>query len=117
MPSTADTPRTIAVLGNPNVGKTTLFNHLCGVRHKTANFPGTSQEAAPEMPQQGEEFHTDLGRKVFGGGGITPDVPIELPDGPQILTVLFAKNSFFEFAVDYHDKHPVPNTKWKPEPD
>lgn len=45
MPSTADTPRTIAVLGNPNVGKTTLFNHLCGVRHKTANFPGTTQEA------------------------------------------------------------------------
>ena len=45
MPTTADTPRTIAVLGNPNVGKTTLFNHLCGVRHKTANFPGTTQEA------------------------------------------------------------------------
>ncbi len=37
--------RTIAVLGNPNVGKTTLFNRLCGVRHKTANFPGTTQEA------------------------------------------------------------------------
>lgn len=44
-PTPADTPRTIAVLGNPNVGKTTLFNHLCGVRHKTANFPGTTQEA------------------------------------------------------------------------
>ena len=44
-PSPADAPRTIAVLGNPNVGKTTLFNRLCGVRHKTANFPGTTQEA------------------------------------------------------------------------
>lgn len=74
------------------------------------------QGPAPEMPQQGEEFHTDLGRKVFGGGGITPDVAIELPDGPQILTVLFAKNSFFEFAVDYHNGHPVPNTQWKPDP-
>lgn len=37
--------RTIAVLGNPNVGKTTLFNRLTGARQKTANFPGTTQEA------------------------------------------------------------------------
>lgn len=77
---------------------------------------GVHQDGAPEMPQQGEEFHTDLGRKVFGGGGITPDVPLELPDGPQILTALFAKNSFFEFAVDYHNSHPVANTQWKPDP-
>jgi carboxyl-terminal processing protease len=74
------------------------------------------QGSTPEMPQQGEEFHTDLGRKVFGGGGITPDVHIELPEGPQILTALFARNSFFEFAVDYHNGHPVPNTQWKPDP-
>ena len=37
--------RTIAVLGNPNVGKTTLFNRIVGIRAKTANFPGTTQEA------------------------------------------------------------------------
>jgi ferrous iron transport protein B len=35
----------IALLGNPNVGKTTLFNRLSGSRHKTSNFPGTTQEA------------------------------------------------------------------------
>jgi len=35
----------IALLGNPNTGKTTLFNALCGLRHKTSNFPGTTQEA------------------------------------------------------------------------
>ena len=32
----------IALLGNPNTGKTTLFNRLCGARAKTSNFPGTT---------------------------------------------------------------------------
>ncbi len=36
-----DTPR-IALIGNPNTGKTTLFNRLCGARAKTSNFPGTT---------------------------------------------------------------------------
>ncbi|MFA6045021.1 MAG: ferrous iron transporter B [Phycisphaerales bacterium] len=38
-------PLRVALLGNPNTGKTTLFNRLCGLRHKTSNFPGTTQEA------------------------------------------------------------------------
>jgi ferrous iron transport protein B len=33
---------TIALVGNPNTGKTTVFNRLCGVRAKTSNFPGTT---------------------------------------------------------------------------
>lgn len=37
--------RRVALLGNPNTGKTTIFNRLSGLRHKTANFPGTTQEA------------------------------------------------------------------------
>ena len=32
----------VALLGNPNTGKTTIFNRLCGVRAKTSNFPGTT---------------------------------------------------------------------------
>jgi ferrous iron transport protein B len=51
-------PVRVALLGNPNTGKTTLFNRLCGLRAKTANFPGTTTEArigraglgAPERP-------------------------------------------------------------------
>jgi ferrous iron transport protein B len=35
---------TIALVGNPNAGKTTLFNALTGLRAKTANFPGTTVE-------------------------------------------------------------------------
>ncbi|MBX3366162.1 MAG: ferrous iron transporter B [Phycisphaeraceae bacterium] len=43
-PRTAESSR-VALLGNPNTGKTTLFNRLCGARQKTSNFPGTTQEA------------------------------------------------------------------------
>ncbi|MSR43881.1 MAG: ferrous iron transporter B [Phycisphaerales bacterium] len=32
----------VALLGNPNTGKSTLFNRLCGLRSKTANFPGST---------------------------------------------------------------------------
>ncbi len=35
---------TLALVGNPNAGKTTLFNALTGLRAKTANFPGTTTE-------------------------------------------------------------------------
>ncbi|MBT7657632.1 MAG: hypothetical protein HN568_04400, partial [Phycisphaerae bacterium] len=35
----------VLLLGNPNVGKTTLFNRLCGLRSATANFPGSTVEA------------------------------------------------------------------------
>ena len=31
-------------MGNPNAGKTTLFNRLTGLRAQTANFPGTTVE-------------------------------------------------------------------------
>ncbi len=38
----ATSPPRIALLGNPNTGKTTLFNQLCGLRAKTSNYPGTT---------------------------------------------------------------------------
>lgn len=35
---------TVALVGNPNCGKTTLFNHLTGMRARTANIAGTTVE-------------------------------------------------------------------------
>lgn len=35
---------TVALAGNPNAGKTTLFNALTGLRQKVANFPGVTVE-------------------------------------------------------------------------
>jgi len=38
----AAAPLRVALAGNPNTGKTTLFNTLCGLRAKTSNYPGTT---------------------------------------------------------------------------
>ncbi len=35
-------PLNIALLGNPNCGKSSIFNHLTGLRQKTGNFPGVT---------------------------------------------------------------------------
>ena len=43
--ATPTVPTRVAMVGNPNVGKTSLFNRMCGVRAKTANFAGSTVEA------------------------------------------------------------------------
>lgn len=37
-------PLTVALLGNPNTGKSTLFSGLVGVRQRTGNYPGVTVE-------------------------------------------------------------------------
>ncbi len=61
----ADAAPRIALVGNPNTGKTTLFNRLCGLRAKTANFPGTTTDAR-------------IGRCALGEGDSVAEV-IDLP--------------------------------------
>jgi ferrous iron transport protein B len=60
---------TIALAGNPNCGKTTIFNHLTGARQKVGNWPGVTVEKKE-------------GRLVFKGHDITV---IDLP-GTYSLT-------------------------------
>ncbi len=72
------------------------------------------EDDPPEVSIDNPEFATDLGRKVYGGGGITPDEIVEMPDGPTELQKLFAHNAFFEFAVDYHSRQEISDKNWRP---
>ena len=58
-------PLRIALVGAPNTGKTTLFNRLCGLRAKTANFPGTTTDAR-------------VGRFALAGDGSVAEI-VDLP--------------------------------------
>jgi ferrous iron transport protein B len=48
---------TVALIGNPNTGKSTLFNALSGVRQRVGNYPGvTVEKKIGRMTHQGREF-------------------------------------------------------------
>lgn len=44
LPLAAACARTVALVGPPNSGKTTLFNRLTGLRQRVGNFPGVTVE-------------------------------------------------------------------------
>lgn len=74
--------------------------------------PGTSVEVPEE-----EIFYTDIGREVYGGGGITPDVMVELSDIPEMAQYMLARNAFFDFAVEMNNRNPVDDPDWQPPAD
>jgi carboxyl-terminal processing protease len=48
---------------------------------------------------------TDSGRKVYGGGGINPDVQIPTPKLDRFQTLLYQKYAFFNFAKKFMENH------------
>jgi carboxyl-terminal processing protease len=44
---------------------------------------------------------TDLGRVVYGGGGITPDVKYDTPKANEFQMNVLRKNAFFDFSSHY----------------
>src|SRR6187200_698711 len=53
MPAVAPKTIRIALIGNPNTGKSTLFSALAGVRQRVGNYPGVTVEKKLGMA----EFH------------------------------------------------------------
>ena len=74
-------PLRVALVGNPNCGKTTLFNRLTGLRAKTSNFPGTTLERRAAKLTAGEH-------------------EIELIDLPGLYSAHFADQSEELLAAD-----------------
>ena len=52
-----------------------------------------------------KEFRTKNGRKVYDGGGISPDITIQ-PEQPGNITIsLYTKNLIFDYATVYATRH------------
>ena len=60
---------TIALIGNPNAGKSSLFNQLTGLRQKTGNFPGVTVD------------------KKFGLWPLDPQTPATVIDLPGVYSI------------------------------
>ena len=93
----ASQPKSYAVVGNPNSGKTTLFNALTGLRQKVGNYPGVTVEkkSGQFIGQHGEKIELlDLpGSYSLGAHApderITRDVLMDLrQDTPRPSRVL-----------------------------
>jgi ferrous iron transport protein B len=66
----------VAVVGNPNTGKTTLFNALTGLTQHTGNYPGVTVESAlGEFTVEGERF---LAVDLPGTYSLAPRAPDEV---------------------------------------
>src|SRR5256714_14720071 len=81
---------TVALAGNPNCGKTTIFNALTGLRQKVANYPGVTVEKKTGRCR----FGGKLGGKIAGRWINIIDLPgtysliSRPPDAPLAMEVL-----------------------------
>jgi carboxyl-terminal processing protease len=59
---------------------------------------------------------TDLGRTVYGGGGISPDEKYEAPKLDAFQLNIARKNAFFNFSASYFSSHSTKlNQGWVPD--
>ncbi len=75
-PRTVRQQYTVVVVGNPNTGKTTLFNALTGLTQHTGNYPGVTVESAlGEFTVDGRLF---LAVDLPGTYSLSPRAPDEM---------------------------------------
>ena len=86
--------RTVALAGNPNVGKTTLFNALTGRHQKVANYPGVTVERTSG--------------RLAGAGGRAVEV-VDLPGAYSLNPKSVDERVAFDALVGRIDGEPAPD--------
>jgi ferrous iron transport protein B len=110
---------TIALVGNPNTGKTTLFNALAGMRQRVGNYPGVTVEKktgrmwhgavsfdvvdlpgtyslAPRSPDEMVAVDVILGRQI---GEARPDVVVTIVDASNLERNLYLTTQVLELGI------------------
>ncbi|OAI53579.1 hypothetical protein AYO44_04090 [Planctomycetaceae bacterium SCGC AG-212-F19] len=110
---------TVALLGNPNTGKTTLFNALAGMSQRVGNYPGVTVETkkgrmswqdqpfelidlpgtyslAPRSPDEMVAVDLILGHQE---GASRPDVVLSIVDASNLERNLYLTSQVLEMGV------------------
>ena len=76
---------------------------------------GRGASPKSDAPEKDERpvFHTDLGREVYGGGGVTPDYVVELDEDPTVITRLRFQSGFHRFPFEQGVPEGVDSTDWR----
>ena len=76
---------------------------------------GDEDEPPPLDPREEERkvFYTDLGREVYGGGGVTPDYVVELDEDPAVIARLRFQSGFHRFPFEQGVPEEVDSTDWQ----
>jgi len=105
---------TFALAGNPNAGKTTLYNHLTGSRQHVGNYPGiTVEQKEGRCLHRGQEFRViDLpGTYSLSAYSVEelvardliinerPDVVVDVVDASNLERNLYLSCQFLELGV------------------
>jgi ferrous iron transport protein B len=107
----------VALLGNPNTGKSTIFNRLTGLRQRIANYPGITIEAHKgEMVEAGQvveildlpgtysltatspEERVTIDVLSGHGGREKPDLVVCILDATNLKRNLFLASQLAEFG-------------------
>jgi ferrous iron transport protein B len=111
--------RIAALIGNPNTGKTTLFNALSGLRQRVGNYPGVTVETkkgqmrcggqtfelidlpgtyslSPRSPDEMVAVDVILGRQQ---GEARPDVVVSIVDASNLERNLYLTTQALELGV------------------
>src|SRR5438132_211886 len=110
---------TVALVGNPNTGKTTLFNALAGMRQRVGNYAGVTVETkkgqvthggqsfdvidlpgtyslAPRSPDEMLAVDVILGQQA---GEDRPDVVLSIVDASNLERNLYLTTQVLELGV------------------
>src|SRR5436190_23053459 len=110
---------TIALAGNPNAGKTTLFNALTGLKQKVANYPGVTVERKIgvwdvagnsarliDLPGLYSLDTTSIDEKIAGDvllgkidGIARPDVVVAVVDATNLERNLYLVTQIVEYGI------------------
>jgi ferrous iron transport protein B len=97
-PSKSLTPPRVILVGNPNVGKSVIFNYLTGTYRVVSNYPGTTVEVSSGSAKSGDFSYTVLDTPGVNNlipnsedEKVTRDILLSETDY-RVINVLDAKN-------------------------